>query len=193
MKKKNEKKSHSPIINLLRRFRLSATLSAVVYLILGLVLLFAPQTGRAVLGSVIGFGVILYGALSIVSFLLNRDQKAYIFDLLIGICAVAFGLFLLLQPTFLTNFLYVILGLAGVIGSVSAIKRVINLRALGYPRWLVPLIPNVVALLIALSIIFKPSFYGDLMMMVIGLILIAEAVSDLFTLRNLSVLTKALE
>ena len=193
MKKNNKKQSHSPIVSLLRRIRLSSTLSAVVYLILGLVLLFAPQTSRAVLGSVIGIGVTLYGTLGIASFLLNRDQKGYIFDLLIGICAAVFGLFLLLKPTFLTNFLYVILGLVGVIGSISAIKRVIHLRALGYPRWMVPLIPNVVALLVALSVIFKPGFYGDLMMMVIGLILIAEAVSDLFTLRNLSVLTKALE
>ena len=193
MKKKNTKQSHSPIISLLRRFRLSATLSAVVYLILGLVLLFAPQTSRAVLGSVIGIGITLYGALSIVSFLLNRDQKAYIFDLLIGICAAVFGVFLLLKPTFLTNFLYIILGIVGVIGSISAIKRVIHLRALGYPRWLMPLIPNVIALLIALSVIFKPGFYGDLMMIIIGLILIAEAVSDLFTLRNLSVLARVLE
>ena len=193
MKKKNTKQSHSPIISLLRRFRLSATLSAVVYLILGLVLLFAPQTSRAVLGSVIGIGITLYGALSMISFLLNRGEKAYIFELLIGICAAGFGLFLLLKPTFLTNFLYIILGLVGVIGSISAIKRVIHLRSLGYPRWFVPLIPNAVALLISLSVIFKPGFYGDLMMIIIGLILIAESVSDLFTLRNLSVLARVLE
>lgn len=188
-----KKQSQSPIISLLRRIRLSATLSAAVYLILGLVLLFAPQTSRAVLGSVIGIGITLYGGLSILSFWLNRDQRVYIFELLIGICATAFGLFLLLNPTFLANFLYIILGIVGVIGSVSAIKRVINLRALGYPRWLVPLIPNIIALLISLSVIFNPGFYGDLMMIIIGLILIAESVSDLFTLRNLSVLTKALE
>ena len=189
---KKNTRAQNPVIGLVRRFRLSATLAAVIYLILGLVLLFAPRTSQALMGGIIGVSVTLYGALSIVSFLLNREQTAYVFDLLIGVCAAAFGVFSLLNPTFLLSFLFIVLGLVGVIGSVSAIKRTLSLRALGYPRWLVPLVPNIVALLVALSVTFKPSLYGDLMVMVIGLMLIVEAVSDLFTLRNLSILTREL-
>ena len=189
MKKNNDQ---NPIIAMLRKIRLSATLSAFVYLILGLVLLLAPQSSRALMGSVVGIGITLYGALGIASFLLSREQQTYVFELLIGVCAAAFGVFSLLNPTFLSNFLSIMLGLVGVIGSIGAIKRAINLRAAGYPRWLIPLVPNIIALLIALSVTFNPGFYGDLITMVIGLMLIVESISDLFTLRNLSKLTRDL-
>lgn len=185
-------KKKDSILKAARRFRVSAALAAVVYLVLGLVLLFAPSASRALLCAVIGIGVTVYGAFNILSFLLNRDQEAYTLELLIGICAVAFGVFSLLNPTFLLDFLFIVLGLVGVAGSISGIKRALTLRSFGFTGWTIPMIANLVTLLLALSVVFMPDLYGNMMMMVVGLMLIAESVCDLASLRSLSRFTRAL-
>ena len=41
-------------------------------------------------------------------------------------------------------------------------------------------------LLLALSIVLFPGVYGDMLMMVIGILLIVESVSDLLAIRRLS-------
>ena len=180
------------VLSTLRRFRISSTLAALVYLVLGVMLLFAPETARSFLCSAIALGVTAYGLLNILSFLMSRESGVYAFDLCVGVCALAFGLFSLINRTFLLDFLFVALGLAGIVGGISSIRRALSLRSLGYPKLMFPLMPGILMLLLALSVTIAPDFYGDLMMMVIGLMLIVEAVSDLFSLRQLSRLTKNL-
>ena len=184
-------KKKDSLLTAIRRFRVSATLAAIVYLILGLVLLFAPNTSRALLCGVVGIGVTIYGAFNILSFLLNRDQSAYTLELLIGICAVAFGVFSLLNPTFLLDFLFVVLGLIGITGSVSGIKRALTLRSFGFQSWYIPMIASVVTLLLAISVVFLPDLYGNMMMIIIGLMLIVQSVCDLVSLYRLSRFTRA--
>ncbi len=184
--------SHSSLLDALRRFRVSAALAAVVYLVLGVFLLFAPDASRTLLCSVIGIGVTVYGAFSILTFLLGRGQSDYTLDLLLGVCAFAFGVFSLLNRTFLMDFLFVILGLLGVVGSISGIQRAFNLRAFGYASWLALLIASLVTLALSLSVVFMPDLYGNMMMMVVGILLIVEAVCSLISLQRLSKFTKAL-
>ena len=184
---KNQERSR---MGALRRFRISSTLAALVYLALGIMLLVSPETWRSILCAAIALGVTAYGLLNILSFLTSKDTGVYAFDLCVGVCALAFGLFTLINRTFLLDFLFIVLGLAGVVGSVSSIRRALSLRSMGYPKWMFPLMPGILMLLVALSVTFAPDFYGDLMMMVIGLMLIIEAISELFSLRLLSRLTK---
>lgn len=180
------------ILGALRRLRVSATLAAVIYLVLGLFLILDPNASMSLLGTLIAVGVTLYGALNIITFALNREDSVYAVELVLGVCAAAFGVFMLLNPTFLINFLFVVLGLAGVVGSIGGIKRALSLRKFGYPRWAVPLVPSIVTLLVALSVVFLPDVYGGIMMAVIGVMLVVEAVSDLFSIYNLSKLTREL-
>lgn len=178
-------------LSAIRRFRVSATLAAVVYLALGFFLFAAPDTAYRTLGLIIAVSITAYGALNVLSFLISREEGIYAVDLLIGVCALAFGIFSLVNPTFLTNFLLVVLGLMGVVGSVNGITRALNLRSMGYPKWALPLAPSIITLLVALSVVFLPDMYGNLMMAVIGVMLVVEAASDLFSLHELSKLTKA--
>lgn len=183
-------KKSSSLFDTLRRLRISATLAAIVYLALGVALIVAPEAARGVLCLIISLGVLAYGALNVVTFLLSREDGVYAFDLFIGVCALAFGIFSLVNRTFLLNFLFIVLGLTGVVGSVSNIRRAMNLRAVGYPKWAIPLAPGVAALLISISVVFWPDLYGNLMMIVLGVLLIVEGASDLFSLHELSQLAK---
>lgn len=169
-----------------REFRFSFSLAAIVYLLLGLLMIVAPGTSRRLLCTLVGAGITVYGLLSIVPWLMNRGEKRLTFDLLIGVCALAFGLFSLINRTFLMDFLFTALGVVVCVTSVCGISRALNLRYYGFSRWWAPLAANLVTLVLALCIIFFPGFFGNMLMMAMGIILVAEAVSDLISLYYLN-------
>ena len=180
------KKTNKSPLSAAREIKLSFTIAAVVYLALGILLLLAPNTSRKLLCTLIGAGVSVYGLMGILSFVMDRGSGAYTLELLIGVCALAFGVFSLINPTFLMDFLFTVLGLVVIVTSVSGLKRALNLRTFGYSRWWVPMLLSCATLLVALSIVFMPQLYGNMLMMVIGAILIVEAVSDLVSIHRLS-------
>lgn len=187
------KKSNNPLMNAAREIKWSFTLASVVYLVLGLVLLLAPNTSRKLLCTVVSAGVTIYGVLNILSYVLDKGSSAYTLELLIGILALAFGIFSLINPGFLLNILIIALGLVIVVGSISGIKRAVSLKSFGFDRWWLALVSACVTLLFALTIIFYPALYGNALMMFIGLFLIVEAVSDLLSIRKLSRFAKSVK
>ena len=180
------KETVNPIFKAIRELRLNATLASVVYLLLGVVLVVAPTTSKNLLCTLVGVVVLIYGAFNLLAFLLDRDFGGLSVELIIGIAAAAFGVFSLLNPGFLMDFLIIVLGLAIAVGSVGSLKRALNLRAFGYGYWWISLIVAIATLVVALTFVFCPEVYGALLMQIIGIILIVEAIGDLLTIHRLS-------
>ena len=180
----------SPLLKTIKGIRLNASLATLAYLILGVVLLLLPNTSKRVLCTLVGVGVTAYGLFSILGFLLDRETDALSVELVIGVAALAFGLFSLLNSSFLMDFLIISLGLVIAVSSVSSIKRALNLKSFGYSYWWVSLAVAVVTLVVALTFVFCPGVYGDLLMRIIGSILIVESIGDLLTIHRLSKLAK---
>ena len=180
----------SPLLKTIKGIRLNASLATLAYLILGVVLLLLPNTSKRVLCTLVGVGVTAYGLFSILGFLLDRETDGLSVKLVIGVAALAFGLFSLLNSSFLMDFLIISLGLVIAVSSVSSIKRALNLKNFGYSYWWVSLAVAVVTLVVALTFVFCPGVYGDLLMRIIGSILIVESIGDLLTIHRLSKLAK---
>ena len=179
------RKTISGLPGILRRLRISACAGACVCLILGLILFFAPGTSRRLLCALVGSGLLLFGAFSLIAYALARQEGA-ILELIFGVAASAFGLYSLINPDFLTDFLFIALGSVIVVAGIDGIRRALRLRALGYARWWGPMSSAAVSLLIALSVIFFPALYGNMIMRIIGALLIAGAAGDLFSLYRIS-------
>lgn len=169
-----------------KEIKLSFSLAAIIYLTLGILMLLAPNTSRKLLCTLVGVGMLIYGLLHIVPSLMSKGEKSYTLDLLIGVSALAFGVFSLFNPTFLLNFLFTVMGVIIAVTSVSGLKRALNLRSFGFMRWWAPMLSSCATLLLALSVIFLPGFYGNMLMMAIGVLLIVEGVSDLLSIHFLS-------
>ena len=180
------KNRHKPMFSLGREIKWSFSLAALVELLLGLLLALAPNTSSQLLCTFIGIVMLAYGAFNILSYVLDRGMSAYTFELLLGILAVAFGIFVLCNKDFIIKFLFIVLGLIVLVSSIAGIKRALNLRAFGYPRWWAAMVSACATCLIAMSILLFPKLYGNMALMIIGLMLIVEAVSDLLSIRRLS-------
>ena len=180
------KNRHKPMFSLGREIKWSFSLAALVELLLGLLLALAPNTSSQLLCTFIGIVMLAYGAFNILSYVLDRGMSAYTFELLLGILAAAFGIFVLCNKDFIIKSLFIVLGLIVLVSSIAGIKRALNLRAFGYPRWWAAMVSACATCLIAMSILLFPKLYGNMALMIIGLMLIVEAVSDLLSIRRLS-------
>ena len=167
------------------KLSMSFSLAAIVCLLLGLLMIIAPNTSRRLLCTLVGAGITIYGLLSIVPVVLSKGEKRFSFSLLIGVCALAFGLFSLINRTFLMDFLFTALGVVICVTSVCGVLRALNLRYYGFTGWWAPLCANLATLVLALCVIFFPGFFGNMLMMAVGIILVVEAVSDLISIHYL--------
>ena len=161
-----------------------------VDLVLGCIMLFAPAHVTQLLCMLVGAGITIYGLFNVLSFIFSRGTVAYSFELLIGICATAFGVFSLVNPDFLSKFLFIVLGLLIMVSSICGVKRAFTLKNYGFERWFLMLISAVVTLVLAITIVIYPALYGDMLMMAIGIVMIVEAVSDLLGIHRLSKFVK---
>lgn len=184
------KNNDFPLRSAAKEIKMSFTLAAVVDLLLGCVLLFAPAQVTQLLCMLVGAGVTIYGVFNILSFIFSRGTAAYSLELLIGICATAFGVFSLVNPDFLSKFLFIVLGLLIMVSSICGVKRAFTLKSYGFDRWYLMLISAIVTLVLAVTIVIYPSLYGDMLMMAIGIVMIVEAVSDLLGIHRLSKFVK---
>lgn len=185
-----KKTEDSPLLRAVKSIKLNASLAALAYLVIGVILLLLPNTSKRVLCTVVGLGVTVYGVFSLLGFLLDRGSDGFSVELIVGVAALAFGLFSLLNPGFLMDFLIISLGLIIAVSSMSSIKRAMNLRVFAYRYWWISLCVAIVTLVVALTFVFCPDVYGDLLMRIIGAMLIVESVGDLLTIHRLSRLAK---
>lgn len=146
MKKNND----FPLRSAAKEIKMSFTLAAVIDLILGCVMLFVPAHVTQLLCVLVGAGITIYGLFNILSFIFSRGTVAYSLELLIGLCATAFGAYSLFSPDFLSKFLFIVLGLLIMVSSICGIKRAFTLKSYGFERWYLMLISAIVTLVLAI-------------------------------------------
>lgn len=166
--------------------RLSITLAAAIYAALGLLLIFMPNTSRKLLCTFLGAGITAYGLLNVISYLLSKGEKAYTPTLLLGICALALGIFSLIYPSFLMDFLFIVIGLIVIIAGINGIRRAMQLRSFGFAHWQAPLVCALSTTALALSMILFPGLYGNLLIILCGILLAANGISDLLSIHYLN-------
>ena len=171
--------------------KLSFLLAAVLYIILGLILLIWPGVSATVFCYAFGGILLIYGVVTIVSFFLRDSrQGSFVFELFLGIVAAALGLLFLLRPVIVASVLPVILGLFIVVDGLVNLKRALELRRMLYLRWTVPLVLSAVSAVLGLVIVFQPFLAAEALVMLIGAVLIYEGLSDLWTIFRVSQWTK---
>ena len=165
--------------------KLSFLLAAVLYVILGLVLLIWPGVSATVFCYAFGGILLIYGMVAIDSW-----QGSFVFELFLGIVAAALGLLFLLRPVIVASVLPVILGLFIVVDGLVNLKRALELRRMLYLRWTVPLALSAGSAVLGLVIVFQPFLAAEALVMLIGAVLIYEGLSDLWTIFRVSQWTK---
>ncbi len=172
----NEKKRYSEHKD--RNTASFVIISSLAYLVLGFIMIIFPTKISSVLCYTLGIVLTIYGLFNIISFFVNKEAKMYL-ELIVGIIATAFGIFTLFSPKIIVDIIFVAIGIVIILDSLMDIKHSFQLKALGMKRWWICLIVSVAIILLGLSTIFFPTFFGNFLIILLGIIMIYEGISGL--------------
>ena len=164
---------------MLKGIRNSFISTSVLYTLLGLVLIAAP--GKAIRWAcfLIGAVTLWYGISRIMAYRKSGMEYGRRFDLFIGVALVALGAFLLVSPRFIVSIIPAALGIYILVDSVSAIKRALDMKALGYSKWWASLASALVLSLFGALMVFNPFKAMSTLVLVIGLGLVFDGANTL--------------
>ena len=177
----------------LQSLKMTFILAAVLYVALGAVLLFWPNTTLTVLCYLFGAILLAYGVITIVSFFLHDSAMGtFRLELVLGILAAALGVLFLLRPAFILSVTSDILGIYIAVDSLINLKRSTELYRLEYKQWWVSLVLSLAGIAMAMIILFYPFQTQMILFRVIGGVFAYTGISDLWALFKVSRLTREL-
>ena len=170
-----------------KNLKFNFVVAALLYIVLGVVLLVWPDTTSSVICYAIGVVLLVYGGVSILSFLISHEKTAALaLQLVVGVVAAALGVFFLTQPRLILSILPILMGLFVIIVSLLSIKRAFEMRHYGYPKWWAALLLALIAIGLGLLILFHPYMAAETVIMVIGVVFLYVGVCDLWAIWKVS-------
>lgn len=176
----------------IKNMKVSYILAAILYIVLGVVLIVWPNTTGDIICTFLGAVLLVYGVITIISFFVHDSSLgAFRFDLVVGILATALAILFLARPEILLSFLPVALGIYIIIDAVLNLKRALDVRRMAYQHWWIILLLSLVSAALGVVILLRPVSTAALLIQIIGGVFIYTGISDLWALFKLSRVTKA--
>jgi len=166
--------------------------ACLIYLAVGVVLLFFPGTVSGFFCTALGLLLLAYGGTTIFSFFAHRgsaDSFSFQFELIQGVISAIVGVFFLAHPGFLLSIIPSILGFYILIDSLVNLKRGLDMRACGYAGWTTTLVMSIISLICGVVILWNRTAAGDLLWRAIGAVFIYQGISDLLAVHVLGKLS----
>ena len=164
-----------------KSIRNSLVLTSALYIVLGLVLMLFPGSALRWTSMVLGAATLAWGIARMASYWREGGAYNQRFDLFFGVLLALLGLFLILCPQFLASIIPFALGVYVLVDSVSAIRRSLDMKALGYEKWWAALASALVLALFGALMVFNPFKAMSTLVLVIGLGLVFDGVNTLAT------------
>ena len=173
-----EKETKNSVQDKESRATSTVTIASLAYLVLGAIMIIWPQAIGNALCYILGAALTVYGLFNIITFFRNRDYNLY-FELIVGVLATAFGIYTLFSPSIIVKIIFTVIGIVIIIDSLMDIKRAFTLKTLGMKYWWVCIAISVAVIILGICTVIFPSFFGDFIIMLLGIILVYEGVSGL--------------
>lgn len=165
----------------LQRVRMNGVISAVVWIVLGLLLLLWPETSQKALCYFTGAVLLVQGIVLLAAGVRQREKSLYDMGALaLGVVVAAVGVWMLAQPQAMWAFLSVVLSILILLHGAEDISFALQLRRAGYARWWLALLVAAVTLLVGLLLLTHPGFFADILLAFAGIGLVVDGATDLW-------------
>lgn len=168
--------------------RVSCALSALCFIALGVLLLGWPDLSRIWICRLLGAALLITGGVYVISHFAKSKGAAAVFqyDLILGVILAIVGVWLLTTPDLIITFLQYILGAILVIHGVIDLQGALNLRSGGSSHWWPACLIALITLALGAIVIWNPFASINALLMLVGIALIYDGVSDLVILFQLT-------
>ena len=166
----------------------SMILPIIFCLVCGVLLILFGNLALRITAYVLAGVMILCGIWSVIAYIRSGIlQRITESRLATGLILLVAGTLLAFNPNYLEDFLPFIWGLALLFGAFLKIQYAFDEKTVGVKRWWIMLILAAFSLIIGILSLLNPAFLGESRNLVIGILLVVEAVLDItvfFLLRH---------
>ena len=158
-------------------------IASIAYIVLGVFMVIKSQAVANGINDVFGVIMLIYGVINIIVLFINKDADENLFlELATGVIAIGLGVFSLVVQDLMQQILFYAIGGVLLIDALVNIKRAVNLRYLGFPRWNIFLIAAIIGVLLGILCIVFYTVIPQSVVVFFGVSLIYEGVSSLIIL-----------
>lgn len=172
-------------MNFFREFKRQSLLGAILTIVLGLFLMFAPGSLLALVLMVLGWVLLLFGIVTIISFVLNRSVTVGYGRLISGVIQLLVGLWVVRNPGGLVSLAATVVGVVLLVHALSDLQYTWSAYQAGAERWWTGAISGGLTLVLALLVLLRPMGSAMAVVSFAGICLVIDGISDLLMIRRL--------
>lgn len=174
------------MVNFFKGIKANYTLSAIICVIIGLVLIIWPGTSTQIVCKVLGGVMIVYGVIQILLYFFVRERTLYLQGMVIlGIIFAAVGAWIMLKPEAIIIMVPVIMGAIIIIHGLHNAMQAVDLKKMGYDRWWLALLFGILTIALGALLVYNPFSVVNTVVRVIGGFLVYDGLSDMWILSRL--------
>ena len=151
---------------------------ALIYLILGVVLLLFPEQTLTIATRIIALAIIVLAAINIIQFIVNKEERlsANYFFLVLSIVGIGVAISMLVSPTWIIAVINVVVGIVLIVNGIGNFSTTIRIRKDDKIWWAFSIVP-IITFVLGFIIMANPVGMAKFMTRIEGLSLIADAIS----------------
>lgn len=171
----------------LKGIKMNYVISAVLCIVFGLTLAIWPDISSRVVCIGVGIVLLLSGASSLITYFAEKDRGLISqINLLVGIVLAVLGGWIILNPGILIMIIPVVIGVIVVVHGVHNLIQALELFKSEYSKWWVALLLGAVTVGLGILLICNPFEAVNTAIMLIGIFLIYDGISDLWIISRVS-------
>lgn len=173
--------------DLLKKIKTNSLATAILYAVLGVVLLVWPGVTAKLFCTVLGLVLVVCGIVDIITFLTHRDGTLYAGSrLVLGVILAVLGIYIMSQPSLVSVVIPRIIGILICVHGVGDIGDAITLQRNGYARWGAALALGIITLALGALLVYDPFDAFNTVVRIIGAFLLYDGISDVWIVSRVS-------
>ena len=147
---------------------------SVLFILLGLGMILFPNISLTVVAYSIAIMFIVLGIYFCVI-----DYRFFLDTLVVGILTLVLGILLLVNPSWLSNLIPMVMGVWFIVDSILKIRISLTCKEYDDVPWVMLLILSIISLICGILFILHPLITSNIVMTLLGVIIVVYAISDI--------------
>lgn len=179
---------------LLKKLKTNVVISSLLCVLLGLVLLFWPGLTIQIVCTAVGVVLIISGVIRIAGYFTAGDGSLYSqVNLIFGIVFAVVGVWIVMKPDKVLAIIPIIMGIVIALHGLHNLQQSMTLYRDKYEKWWIALILGILTVGFGVLLICRPFAAIDTVVMLIGIFLIYDGVSNIWIVSRVAKSAKILK
>lgn len=171
---------------LTKSVKFNMSLFGVLSVLFGLVLIIYPGTAVKFICMAIGGILLIAGIYSVIIYFRNKSNMGEnsfftVSTLILGIIEGGVGTSILIRPEYFTSFLSMIFAIILFVHGINDISKGIRIKKFKYGNWFLPIIFGLIGIIFSAVVIWNPFATMNALMILIGVALVIDGVTEIIT------------